>query len=364
MGAVPTAADQWMTLHGARGTSRRRRRAGAGVPVTVKKRTIYNQQQHSETREWTRGFPTRPCPRHLLWTFLLLSLSLKMLGALPLALRPLVASSARLAPPVASLDFGVALYEAQLGAESLVADNLASVTPLSALVLFGAGLLTSLTPCCLSMLPVTFAYIGGLGTDEEGSSPSTWVPAVAFSSGLAVAFAALGVSAASLGSLFGSAGDGPLLLLRAAVSLLAVGLGLNLLQLLPFALPSIDVINASSMTLPPSARAFLFGASSALVASPCASPVLASILGYVATLGDPVLGAALLLCFTLGYTAPVLLTGLAASSARSLVAELEGGLEWVTPASGAVLLAYGTYNGLSTALGPALARSRRRHACL
>ena len=41
MGAVPRAADQWMTLHGARGTSRRRRRAGAGVPVTVKKRAIY-----------------------------------------------------------------------------------------------------------------------------------------------------------------------------------------------------------------------------------------------------------------------------------------------------------------------------------
>jgi len=266
----------------------------------------------------------------------------------PLALRH--------APPVASFDLGVALYEAQLSADTLVNQNLAALTPLSALILYGAGLLTSLTPCCLSMLPLTFAYIGGL-SDSDGdtstSSSSSLLPAVAFSSGLALAFALLGVSAASFGSLFGSSGDGPLLLLRFAVSLLAVGLGLNLLQLLPFALPSVSVLDAKGLPLPPYARAFLFGASSALVASPCASPVLASILGYVATLGDRLFGAALLLCFTLGYTTPVLLTGVAASTARELTAELEGGLDWVAPASGSVLLAYGTYHGLTTLLGAA-----------
>ena len=134
---------------------------------------------------------------------------------------------------------GVALYEAQLSAEVLVKSNLAALTPLSALVLYGAGLLTSLTPCCLSMLPLTFAYIGGIADEDQGGTArSSLLPAVAFSSGLAVAFAVLGTAAATFGSVFGVAGDGAVSLLRAAVSLLAIGLGLNLLQLLPFALPS------------------------------------------------------------------------------------------------------------------------------
>lgn len=253
------------------------------------------------------------------------------------------------APPVASLDMGVALYEAQLSADVLVKSNLVALTPLSALVLYGAGLLTSLTPCCLSMLPLTFAYIGGIADDDRGSS--AWLPAIAFSCGLAVAFAVLGTAAATFGSVFGVVGDGALSLLRAAVSLLAVGLGLNLLQLLPITLPSASVIDTRTLSLPPYARAFLFGGSSALVASPCASPVLASILGYVATLGDPLLGGALLLCFTLGYTTPVLLTGVAAGTMRELFDGVGDGFKWVSPASGAVLLAYGTYTGLVTAFG-------------
>ena len=96
---------------------------------------------------------------------------------------------------------------------------------------------------------------------------------------------------------------------------------------------------------------FLFGASSALVASPCASPVLASILGFLATQGDPVLGAALLTAYTLGYTTPVLLAGVAAGSARRL-ASVQSSFEWVVPASGSALLAIGTYNGLTSVLGP------------
>ena len=43
------------------------------------------------------------------------------------------------------------LYEAQLSVEALVTQSLTSVTPVSVLVLYGAGLLTSLTPCCVSI---------------------------------------------------------------------------------------------------------------------------------------------------------------------------------------------------------------------
>merc|ERR1719189_523126 len=56
-------------------------------------------------------------------------------------------------------------------------------------------------------------------------------------------------------------------------------------------------------------RTFLLGGSSALVASPCATPVLTSILAYVTASRNPALGAALLFSYTAGYSTLLLVIG-------------------------------------------------------
>ena len=64
-------------------------------------------------------------------------------------------AQARAAPPSMDIlsDPALFLYELQLSADSLVSQQLGgTLTPFSGLSLFGAGLLTSLTPCCLSCL--------------------------------------------------------------------------------------------------------------------------------------------------------------------------------------------------------------------
>ena len=73
--------------------------------------------------------------------------------------------------------------------------------------------------------------------------------------------------------------------------------------------------------------------------------MLVSILGFVAATGDPALGAGLLLAYTLGYTTPVLAAGVATGSAKKFAA-MRSSFEWVTPASGSLLLGYGTYQTL------------------
>lgn len=344
---------------------------------------------------------------------LLLSEAAALRAAAPTLLRGAPpARSARPRAPQAALlldgavsDLPIALYELQLSAEQLVAQNLRELTPASLVALYGAGLLTSLTPCSLSMLPLTFAFFTSLGgADDDGTTSvservgsgigsggtavsgelasaaaaepasvggaatavaarndgaaptmTSAVPALAFTAGLACALAALGVAAAALGRVYGDLSGGSTELLRGAVSALVLAMGLNLLRIVPLQLGLSSLLvdpAAFGKSFPLPVRAFVFGASSALLASPCASPVLATILGYVATLGDPLLGGALLVAYTLGYTSPVLLTSVLASSARDTAGQLEGRFGWVQPTSGALLVGYGTYNLLIAAAGP------------
>jgi cytochrome c-type biogenesis protein len=53
------------------------------------------------------------------------------------------------------------LYHLEQYADRLVTSQLTHLSFVSIAVIFLAGLLTSLTPCMLSMLPITVAYIGG-----------------------------------------------------------------------------------------------------------------------------------------------------------------------------------------------------------
>ena len=146
-------------------------------------------------------------------------------------IRP-VGAARRCVPVLSGGDLAVALFDAQVGAEAVVANQLQHLTPLSALVLFGAGLLSAFSPCGLSMLPLTTAVIAGLEQDADGDL-GMWVrlrlPA-AFALGLASSLAAAGVAAALTGRLYGQSSGAAAGALPALVAVLAVSMGLNLLQ--------------------------------------------------------------------------------------------------------------------------------------
>jgi cytochrome c-type biogenesis protein len=231
------------------------------------------------------------------------------------------------------------LYQVEHFADSLVSNQLAHLTPLSIGVIFAAGLLTSLTPCMLSMLPITIGYIGGYEAKSRwhAAIQSTW-----FALGLATTLAGLGIAAAIIGKVYGQVGIG----LPIVVSTIAILMGLNLLEALPLKLPAWGGMEWISKDLPDGVRSYLIGLTFGLVASPCSTPVLATLLAWISTTQDPIVGSLLLLAYAAGYVTPLILAGTFTASIKKLL-ELRRWSGWITPASGILLVGFGVFTLLS-----------------
>eukprot|EP00586_Coscinodiscus_wailesii_P022896 CAMPEP_0172499962 /NCGR_PEP_ID=MMETSP1066-20121228/132953_1 /TAXON_ID=671091 /ORGANISM="Coscinodiscus wailesii, Strain CCMP2513" /LENGTH=380 /DNA_ID=CAMNT_0013273979 /DNA_START=233 /DNA_END=1375 /DNA_ORIENTATION=- len=290
--------------------------------------------------------------------------------------RQLLSSTTRLSAVVGNLD------ELIMSAQSSAA-NLANLsfststgpTPLSLLALYGAGLLTSFSPCTFGMLPLTISYISAAA--GERSDKTAFLPTVAFAAGLASVFCGLGLSVSYLGGVFGQTSSESVIgsiLLALVSSGVCITMGLQLLNLIKVPLPSLaleppplngaDAIaedkNKDATVL---LRTFLLGGSSALVASPCSTPVLTSILAFVAASRDTSVGVALLFTYTVGYVTPLLLISATGGQALAKVQALafsRGDESWVSkvggavqPVSAAVLIWYGTDHLLTGIFGDA-----------
>jgi len=212
--------------------------------------------------------------------------------------------------------------------------------PLVALpILFGAGLLTSFTPCVYPMIPITAGLLGGAGAAGRPARARVSMVAL-YVLGVALVYATLGLVAGLTGSIFGGISSNKWALLLMANLLLVSGL----------ALLDVFTIQMSSGVLAWAARfsaerpygAFMMGATSGLVAAPCGAPAFAVVLTFVAATGSAVLGFAYLLAFSLGMTAVLAGVGIFAGAVTALPRS-GAWLLWLKRAGGVLLLAMAEY---------------------
>ena len=232
------------------------------------------------------------------------------------------------------------LYNFSQLANNQVLQQLNQLSLVSIAVIFTAGLLTSLTPCTLSMLPITIGYISSC--DDDRTSSSGFVQSLWFALGMATTLAGLGITATLLGKVYGQIGIG----LPLIVGAIAILMGLNQLELLSLRMPAGLGLEWISKDLPRGLRSYLIGLTFGLVASPCSTPVLATLLAWIGTTQNPLLGAGLLLSYAVGYVAPLVLAGTFTSALKKIL-EVRKWSGWITPTSGVILIGFGVVSIVS-----------------
>jgi len=159
---------------------------------------------------------------------------------------------------------------------------------------FLGGLLASISPCSLAMLPIIIGYVGGYSKE---SPVRTSLQMFAFIFGASLVFAIIGVICALTGKVFSAVAGGYFVLLIASLVMI---MGLKLVGFLDFELPvivkAIPQNKGNTLFLYP----FMLGTIFALAGTPCSTPILAGIMGFATLTNNIALAVLMLFLFSLG----------------------------------------------------------------
>lgn len=215
-----------------------------------------------------------------------------------------------------------------------------SSSPLLALAtLFGAGVLTSLTPCVYPLIPITASVIAG--TAREGQTRGRTVGlTLTYAVGMATLYAFLGALAGMTGTLFGTVSASPWALL--VIGNLLLIFALAMLDVLPVPVPRRLLQWAATREGGSYGAVFVMGASSGVVAAPCGAPAFAVVLTWVAATQAGLMGFVYLFVFTLGMTALLVVVGIF-SGTLTLLPRSGRWMVWIKRAAAALMILVAQY---------------------
>ncbi|OGH96968.1 MAG: hypothetical protein A2104_04465 [Candidatus Melainabacteria bacterium GWF2_32_7] len=172
------------------------------------------------------------------------------------------------------------------------------------LAVFFGGIVTSLSPCTLGLLPIIIGYVGGC-SDNIGKK--TVIQVIFFVVGLSIVLTGLGITAALAGKALGFHASPVWAIVMASLILI---MGLSLLEILEIPMPNIVKQMPQNKSNSVVVYPLLIGAAFAFASSPCSTPVLAGIMAYTSLKANIVFGGLLLFFFSLGQGVILIIAGL------------------------------------------------------
>ncbi|MGB9880968.1 MAG: cytochrome c biogenesis protein CcdA [Anaerolineae bacterium] len=163
------------------------------------------------------------------------------------------------------------------------------------------GVVTSIGPCNMAMIPLVIAFVAGQKQISRGRS---FALSAAFALGLAITFTVLGVLAALVGRIIGAGG-----LWYYVMAAVCILMGLQWTGVISLPLPDWGAEQREKIKHRGVIGALLLGLVSGFVASGCAMPALIAILTLVMSKGALAYGASLLLTYGIGRGVPIVLLG-------------------------------------------------------
>ncbi|MCJ7646487.1 cytochrome c biogenesis protein CcdA [bacterium] len=210
---------------------------------------------------------------------------------------------------------------------------------------FFAGVLTFLSPCILPLIPAYISFITGVSIDDLVSGKEEkremtgriFLEMVLFISGFSLVFVLLGASASYFGKFLLS----HLRVLRTIGGILVILFGLYIAGL--FKLSFLGYERRIHLKMKPTniLGSFIVGTVFALGWTPCAGPILATILTYAGTRETVGAGIFLLGSYSLGLGIPFLLSGLAVNLFVRGFRKIKRYSRLISPVTGGLLVLFG-----------------------
>jgi len=177
---------------------------------------------------------------------------------------------------------------------------------------FIGGIIASISPCSLAMLPLIIGYVGGCSKETPYR---TFLQLSSFILGTAVVFTIIGVICAITGSVFASVFGGYFTLIMASLLLV---IGLKIIGFLDFEIPIIIKSMPQSKTNSLFIYPLLLGIAFALAGTPCSTPILAGIMVFAAMGKNLIAAVIMLFLFAIGQGLILIIAGTFTSGIKNL----------------------------------------------
>lgn len=204
--------------------------------------------------------------------------------------------------------------------------------PLALFIVFVAGILTSLTPCVWPVIPIVLLYVG---VHPHKKWLKNFLLSICLVSGLVLVYAVLGLMAVVFGKNLGFLFQQRIFLMLVVLFFLAMSL--SMFGAFDLKIPRRLQHRLHGMGGEGYWGALMAGMGTGLVASPCAGPVLAALLGHVALQRNYVQGFVLLVIYGAGMSLLFVILG---TFYGEFAGKLRGGpwMVWVRRILGIILL--------------------------